>query len=105
MDMSRGDNHGDGTMTMMQMSFVPTCSKLVGKTSGPGSVMARVAGQALVYGIKIGMAYLVMLSVMSFNNGGVFIAAVLGHSWILHCQSSSYHHCQPRSGQHLRQWL
>ncbi|KAI4324436.1 hypothetical protein MLD38_029928 [Melastoma candidum] len=115
MDMSQGDNHGNGTMTMMQMSFYwgkgadvlfsgwpgertgmyVLCLLFVfflaalleifsvaldGKTTGPGGIMARAAGQALVYGIKMGMAYLVMLSVMSFN-GGVFIAAVLGHTF------------------------
>ncbi|KAF4349788.1 hypothetical protein CsatB_011444 [Cannabis sativa] len=35
--------------------------------------------QASVYAIRIGFAYLVMLSVMSFNIG-IFIAAVAGHS-------------------------
>lgn len=42
------------------------------------SPMARVLTQAAVYTVKVGLAYLVMLSVMSFN-GGVFIVAVFGH--------------------------
>ncbi|PIN08266.1 Copper transporter [Handroanthus impetiginosus] len=35
--------------------------------------------QAAVYGFRMGLAYLVMLSVMSFNIG-VFVAAVAGHA-------------------------
>jgi len=35
--------------------------------------------QTALYGIRIGLAYLVMLSVMSFN-GGIFLAAISGHT-------------------------
>ncbi|KAL5709363.1 hypothetical protein ACHQM5_020063 [Ranunculus cassubicifolius] len=35
--------------------------------------------QTILHTIRVGLAYLVMLAVMSFN-GGVFIVAVLGHS-------------------------
>ncbi|KAE8705647.1 Copper transporter 6 [Hibiscus syriacus] len=47
----------------------------------PGSSDNVSAGikQTLLYGIRIGLAYLVMLAVMSFN-GGVFLVAVLGHT-------------------------
>lgn len=42
------------------------------------SPIGKGLAQAAVYAVKIGLAYLVMLSVMSFN-GGVFIVAVIGH--------------------------
>ncbi|XP_073147444.1 copper transporter 6-like [Henckelia pumila] len=35
--------------------------------------------QSLMYALRIGLAYLVMLAVMSFN-GGVFLVAIGGHS-------------------------
>ncbi|KAI6698265.1 hypothetical protein NL676_018384 [Syzygium grande] len=42
--------------------------------------MVGGATQASVYGLKMALAYMVMLSVMSFNVG-VFIAAVIGHAF------------------------
>ncbi|GAA0144165.1 secondary carrier transporter [Lithospermum erythrorhizon] len=40
-----------------------------------------VAGllQSIIYGFRVGLGYLVMLAVMSFN-GGVFIVAIGGHT-------------------------
>ncbi|GFP79610.1 copper transporter 6 [Phtheirospermum japonicum] len=39
---------------------------------------AAAAAQTVMYAVRIGLAYLVMLAVMSFN-AGVFLAAVAGH--------------------------
>ena len=47
--------------------------------AGTGPIKAG-AVQAGAYAFRIGFAYLVMLSVMSFNIG-IFIAAVAGHSF------------------------
>uniref|UniRef100_A0A0A0LY50 Copper transport protein n=1 Tax=Cucumis sativus TaxID=3659 RepID=A0A0A0LY50_CUCSA len=44
---------------------------------GPRNVAAGIV-QTAVHGIRMGIAYLVMLALMSFN-GGVFIVAVAGH--------------------------
>ncbi|XVF05424.1 hypothetical protein REPUB_Repub05bG0171000 [Reevesia pubescens] len=47
----------------------------------PGSTRHMAAGlvQTLLHALRIGLAYLVMLAIMSFN-GGVFLAAVAGHT-------------------------
>lgn len=47
------------------------------KSSG-SSPMISLSIQATVYAVKMGLAYMVMLSVMSYNLG-IFIVAVAGH--------------------------
>ncbi|XP_023525857.1 copper transporter 6-like [Cucurbita pepo subsp. pepo] len=46
---------------------------------GPRNFAAGIV-QTAVHGVRIGIAYMVMLALMSFN-GGVFIAAIAGHSF------------------------
>ncbi|XP_027109638.2 copper transporter 6-like [Coffea arabica] len=48
------------------------------KESSNNNVAAGLV-QTLMYGIRIGLAYMVMLAVMSFN-AGVFLVAVAGHA-------------------------
>ncbi|CAA0816038.1 Copper transporter 6 [Striga hermonthica] len=43
------------------------------------SAAAAVAAQTAMYAVRVGLVYLVMLAVMSFN-AGVFVAAVAGHA-------------------------
>lgn len=50
---------------------------IIKQTTNP--IVAGIA-QASVYSVRVGMGYLVMLAVMSFNVG-IFIAAVAGHTF------------------------
>ncbi|MBA0807256.1 hypothetical protein Gohar_023074 [Gossypium harknessii] len=51
-------------------------SRLI-KPGGANNVWAGVV-QSLLHAVRVGLAYLVMLAVMSFN-GGVFLMAIAGH--------------------------
>lgn len=48
------------------------------KEDGSNRVAAGLI-QTLIHAIRVGLAYMVMLAVMSFN-GGVFVMAVVGHA-------------------------
>ncbi|TXG58716.1 hypothetical protein EZV62_016545 [Acer yangbiense] len=53
--------------------------KLVTGSTARSNLMLAVFVQACIYALRMGFAYLVMLSVMSYNLG-VFIVAVAGHA-------------------------
>ncbi|XP_073145942.1 copper transporter 6-like [Henckelia pumila] len=52
--------------------------RILRESSGHGGAAAGLV-QTAVHALRIGLAYLVMLAVMSFN-GGVFLVAVAGHA-------------------------
>ncbi|PSR86136.1 Copper transporter like [Actinidia chinensis var. chinensis] len=52
--------------------------RFLGKEGSSGDVASGVV-RTVMYGVRIGLAYLVMLAVMSFN-GGVFLVALGGHA-------------------------
>ncbi|XVF68867.1 hypothetical protein PTKIN_Ptkin11bG0035700 [Pterospermum kingtungense] len=49
------------------------------KPAGSSRHVAAGLVQTLLHALRVGLAYLVMLALMSFN-GGVFLAAVAGHT-------------------------
>lgn len=55
-----------------------SCCKLVRRAGSNGNAAAGILRMVL-YTVRCGLNYLVMLAVMSFN-GGVFLAAVGGHA-------------------------
>ncbi|KAF2306216.1 hypothetical protein GH714_015821 [Hevea brasiliensis] len=70
----------DGSMNMssmdmvMHMSFVSLSKIKTGLQCNVGAI-----SEASVYAVRMVLAYMVMLAVMSFNLG-IFIAAVAGHA-------------------------
>ncbi|KAG6640128.1 hypothetical protein CIPAW_10G150700 [Carya illinoinensis] len=78
-------NGGRSNHMMMHISFYLGKDAIVLFSRWPnqnlGMTKPIVGGltQATVYAFRMGLAYLVMLSVMSFNLG-IFIAAVAGHA-------------------------
>ncbi|KAL4558032.1 hypothetical protein LXL04_036228 [Taraxacum kok-saghyz] len=73
-------------MYILALVFVFVLAVIVEFLSGPTTIktgayttVSGLAEQALVYGIRTALAYLLMLSVMSYNLG-VFIAVVFGHA-------------------------
>lgn len=55
--------------------FLGYCNRVMMKSNGATSGLA----QTFVYTIRVGLGFMVMLALMSFNVG-VFLAAVLGHA-------------------------
>ena len=48
------------------------------KSSGNNNNLLGGAAETIIHGVRVGLAYMVMLALMSFNVG-IFIAAVAGH--------------------------
>ncbi|KAL0436800.1 UNVERIFIED_CONTAM: Copper transporter 1 [Sesamum radiatum] len=64
------------------VEWLSNCSILRGSSSSDSQRSAAAAAgmlQTVLYAVRIGLAYLVMLAVMSFN-AGVFLVAIAGHS-------------------------
>lgn len=55
-----------------------SAARMLKPGDGSNRLVAGLA-QTLIYAVKMGLAYMVMLAVMSFN-GGVLLAAVVGHA-------------------------
>ncbi|KAK4441093.1 Copper transporter 6 [Sesamum alatum] len=62
------------------VEWLSNCNILRGSSSSAHwSAVAVGLLQTLLYAVRIGLAYLVMLAIMSFN-AGVFLVAIAGHS-------------------------
>ncbi|ESQ52443.1 hypothetical protein EUTSA_v10017371mg [Eutrema salsugineum] len=60
--------------------WLARCSDAASSIKPDADKFAKVAFRIAMYAVKSGFSYLVILAVVSFN-GGVFIAAILGHAF------------------------
>ncbi|CAN8278017.1 unnamed protein product [Cochlearia groenlandica] len=78
-----GTSSGMYALCLVVVFFLAVITELLAHSpilrGGGGSTSSRASGivQTVVYTLRTGLSYLVMLAVMSFN-GGVFIAAIGG---------------------------
>ncbi|XP_004507149.1 copper transporter 6-like [Cicer arietinum] len=95
-----GGKTGMYVLALILVFFMSVLIELLSRTRfiKPGSNPVAVGlVQTLLHALRIGLAYLVMLALMSFN-GGVFLVAVLGHALGFFVSTSAFkkpHHDDP----------